>query len=219
MEYIIDIETIPLDPSERMATKPSHDTVKFGNTKDPVKREVMVEKAVASWESGDRAALDPMQGRVALVVIATADGSITEVLDFDDEAKILNGVFKVFQFHDLILNKVIGHNIQGFDMPFLYKRAWLNGIYPDVRLMHDCISYHPTCIKDTMKHWGFGDRNNYVSLALLCGIFGIPVKEGEITGKDFYKYWAKPEYRDACIDYCKTDVSATALLATKMGII
>jgi len=218
MIYGFDIEVIPLPKEERLSSKPSHDTMKWGALKDPAKREAKLEDAITAWERGDKAGLDPVQGRVALIVIKDIDGKICEVLDSEDEKVILNGIFGVFGgFSDLVTNRIVGHNIINFDIQFIYKRAWLLGMRPDDRVMHDSISYRPSCVVDTMKRWAFGDRNSFISLKLLCSHFGIVAKGGEVEGKNFHEWWAKDKQK--CIDYCIDDVNCSLAVAERMGLV
>ena len=54
-----------------------------------------------------------------------------------------------------------------------------------------------------------------MSLDKLAKAFGVIVKDSEVTGKEFYKWWAKD--RDACIEYNRQDVEATRDVWYAMG--
>ena len=75
MQQIIylDIETIPLPVAEREFLRPSRDSIRLGNLKDPAKIEAKIAETVAAWERGEDAALDSLQARVALIGHAAVD--------------------------------------------------------------------------------------------------------------------------------------------------
>ncbi len=81
--------------------------------------------------------------------------------------------------------------------------------------------YKQTLYKDTMQFWGLGEYNYMLSLKKMCAVFGIEVKEGEVQGKEFYRYWVGGDREDmpACIKYCGQDVDATHKLAKKLRMI
>ena len=176
-------------------------------------------KMTQEWERGDKAALDATTGQVALIGLMT-DGEPYGGMRNAESESFLLGVFwdKIGEL-DLATDRIIGFNILGFDLPFLIRRSAILGVKWNKHLENDLLSYNPKCVIDLMRYWQFGDRRHYVSLKVLCGAFGIPVKEGPVNGKNFHEYWNGDHVqRQLAIHYNEADVGATRELAKRMGI-
>jgi len=218
--YVFDIETIPLPKEQRMFSKPTEDSIKYGNLKDPIKRKDKYDEALVAWETGEDAALRPETGRVAMIGICTEDNpvEIIEGGETNDEISILCEFWDTLGEMTRDRDMVIGFNSNNFDVPFLIKRSLILGVevFPCFRL--DISHYHPSIFIDLMQMWAFGVKGEYISLKYLCGAMGIPVKEGPVEGKDFFKWWAGGnEKRELCREYCRQDVDATRNLAVRLG--
>lgn len=77
-----------------------------------------------------------------------------------------------------------GHNIKEFDVPYVCRRALVNGISLPTILNVQGKKPWETQFIDTMAMWKFGDYKKYTKLSLLCEIFGIPTPKDDITGAD-----------------------------------
>jgi len=206
-----DIETIPLALEKREHLRPSAESVKLGNLKDPVKVAAKQNEALAAWDAGEGAALDPMQCEIALVGLCIDDGNYYPITY--GEREMLNLWWGTVDDPKNCL--FVAHNFR-FDLGMLVRRSWLNGITVPPRVLKDIDSYSPNQFADTMDVWRAGDRKaDYVSLEKLSKAFGVIVKDSEVTGKEFYKWWAKD--RDACIEYNRQDVEATRDVWYAMG--
>jgi len=215
MNIYIDLESIPLAPDKREFTKPTMETMKFGNTKDPEKKQAQFETALADWETGADAALDATTGQV--VLIGMFHTSYWH-LDSADEPEMLNGFWTTLNssYNQKSGLQVIGHNILPFDIPFLARRSMILGVKVPSWVLTDINQYKPEIFQDTMRFWQFGDRRHSVSLKTLCGAFGIEVKNNGVTGADFWKWWEKD--KEACIAYNRQDVEAVKVLWERMHI-
>lgn len=95
--------------------------------------------------------------------------------------------------HDMRSDNVwIGHNVRGFDLPFLYKRSVVLGIKPPLDFP---ASSGPSDrrVFDTMTEWaGWGQR---ISQDNLCKALGLPLKEG-MSGADVYEYWMADKHQE-----------------------
>ena len=106
--------------------------------------------------------------------------------------------------------RFIGHNIEAFDLRFLWQRAVINNVEPPCNLT---MSRYSDRLFDTMTQWaGYGNR---ISLDSLCKALNVPSPKSEIDGSMVWDY-----VRDGRIlevsDYCMTDVTATRLCFQKM---
>ena len=201
-----DIETGSLPVSRREFLLPSPDTVKTGNLKDPAKIAAKIAEAEADFASGEGAALDAMSGRVLLVGMLIGRECV-QVHDVD-EAILLRRTWDLIQSNSP--DRIVGHNIIGFDARFLVRRSFVLGVGVPGNLFDDLHRYQPDIWTDTMHLWGAGDRKSTISLANLCGAMGIPSpKGGPISGATFAANWDEGN-RDACLDYNRADLEAVA---------
>lgn len=209
-----DIETGALPVEQRAWSEPKQENMKLGNLKDPEKIAAKVAEAKKEWANGDGCALDATTGRVLLIGYAENDGPI-QFLE-GTETAILGDFWRLADPGIAKTVTLVGHNVLSFDLPFLLRRSWLNGIKVSGRIWSDIQSYRPAGVVDTMREWGCGDRHHMVSLANLCGAFGLPVKTGPVTGATF-SYWFEKD-KEVAKEYCREDVEATRRLAKRMGV-
>jgi hypothetical protein len=117
-------------------------------------------------------------------------------------------------------DRLIGHNIINFDLPFLCKRALKHNIVLPQILLNEMRQYQSKVIIDTMREWSFGSRTEkFVSLDDLAAFFGTRRKNGD--GADFAKlFWSDdPSEVKTAIEYLENDVIMTLEIARKMGIL
>lgn len=111
----------------------------------------------------------------------------------------------------------VGHNIHGFDLPFLMRRSWMNGIQVPGDVMTG--RYFSPQLVDTMAKWNCGGRE-FVKLAAISKFFGGQDKPDDCTGADFARLFDNGgNDRMAAIKYLIGDLEMTAYVAESMGII
>lgn len=100
---------------------------------------------------------------------------------------------------------VVGHNVLGFDLRFIYQRAVINQVRPSFPLRQDA-RYNGEFVFDTMLAWGgWGNR---IGLATICDALGVTVKSGGIDGSKVWDAVQEGRIQEVA-DYCKEDVEAT----------
>lgn len=135
----------------------------------------------------------------------------------DDERTVLAdflellGKFMLTPYHNLC-----GHNIKEFDVPFVCRRALINGL-----TLPDCLQIagkKPWEIQfiDTMELWKFGDFKSFTALKLLTAIFGIPTPKDDIDGSQVAQVFYQQHDLQRISVYCQKDVVATAQVFLKM---
>ena len=212
MHIYLDIETLPTaDPAiiaEIAATVTPPGNISKAETIaawEAEKKPALVAQAVA------KTSFDTLAGSIACICWAVDDGPVRAVFCDEDEGGMLRVFFNVLggslQFpHSRIeadTHTYVGHNIAGFDLPFLKHRAIVHGIKPNVSLwkaMH--AKPWDSCIADTMLMWS-ADRERRVGLDKLCRAMGIPGK-GDFDGSMVAATW--PVDPEKVIAYCKGDV-------------
>lgn len=109
----------------------------------------------------------------------------------------------------------IGHNIIGFDLPFIWKRAMVLGVKPPWIFPRNPKPWGEA-VADTMLLWD-GQQKAGGSMDRICRLMGIPGKGG-ISGADVW-----PMVKDGRIaevaDYCKGDVARTRAIYRRMNFL
>lgn len=211
-----DIETLPCN-DESVIADIAKTITPPGNIK--------LAESIAKWhaENGAQAladavsktSFDGLYGRIACIAWAFDDGDIHCTSATASEAEAIT------EFYSAINNEleiacrggststplqVCGHNIAGFDLPFLKARSTILGIRPPSGLLR-AMKAKPwdDCILDTMLLWD-NRSDKRVSMDKLCKVFGMEGK-GDFDGSMVAETWPVDPHR--VVDYCKDDVERT----------
>lgn len=149
----------------------------------------------------------------------TADDEIRTCSIFGfDEKTIIDEFFKLLS--KMPEYELAGHNIKSFDLPFIFRRAIINGIKP-----HDKISFYdmkPWDIKvvDTIELWKNGW---YISawLETICLCLWIPSPKSNMSGDKIFDYYygsnmVDKDNRKPIAEYCEWDVRSTMRVYDKI---
>jgi hypothetical protein len=135
----------------------------------------------------------------------------------NDEKELLFGFLelthKFFARHPRF--QFAGHNIREFDIPYICRRALINGLsLPPSLQVHNFKPWEQPLL-DTMQLWRFGEFRNYTSLKLLAAVMGVPTPKDDIDGSMVGKvYWETGDLQRIA-DYCQKDVLTVAQLLLK----
>lgn len=204
---ILDLESRPVPEARQREVMPVFDVPK--TIKDSAKIEAaLIEKEQAWLASG---ALDAARGEIIAVGLLGADLDAPKVI-LGPEKGILVSVRELSTVHhDLTL---VGHNLLGFDVPFMCRRMWVHGIKPPAHWL-DCTPWKANKWSfDTMLAWACGNREQRVSLDMLAWALGCGRKNG--SGKDFAKLLETD--RAAAIGYLMNDLVLTEAVYLKMQL-
>ena len=212
---IFDIETAPLPESELAALVPPFDPaeVRTGNLKDPEKIAAKLAEAEANHRRDffDRAALDPLTGRV--LAIGLLDQGGFHILDNDNEAAVLREFWTFCRGEMGRINQMVGFNTHLFDLPFLIRRSWKHRVPVPVGLRRG--RYWADQMIDLRDAWQMGDRQARGSLDAIAKHLGIGSKNG--SGAEFAKLWQSD--RAKAVEYLRNDLDLTAKLAEVLGVL
>lgn len=151
-----------------------------------------------------KTSFDGMYGRVACIAWASDDGEIHSTMPDDSEGEAIERFFDYVSFDSS--NSFCGHNLHGFDLPFLKHRSIILGNRPPGSLLTAMnAKAWDNCIQDTMLMWST-DKHRHGSMERLCKAFGIAGK-GDFTGSMVAETWPKDPQK--VIDYCCDDVHRT----------
>ena len=149
-----------------------------------------------------RGGLDATRGRVLCFTYAINDDA--PVCITGDELSILAGALEVMIYNPT--NLYVGHNIAGFDLPFLRQRCWVNGLAVPNKPFK--CKVWDDCIADTMLAWS-PERDRRISLDRLCRVLGVPSpKANGFSGADVWPAYQRGEI-ERIREYAIGDVEAT----------
>ena len=180
------------------------------NLKDPAKIEADIKAKKA--EQINKMALNPLYGKIACIGYASKDG--VEVV-VRSEKEMLTDFFNRLSK----ISKLITYNGNSFDLPFIWKRALILGVFnpcKDPVLSHYTKRYNTVTHVDLMQLWAGWNTQNFAKLDDLANaLFG--------EKKVAFDFREIPELlkSDAGIakleEYCLQDCKLTYKLYEKIG--
>lgn len=238
MNVFFDIETIPLqDEALKAEFLKDHDdslpellaAVKApGNYKDTAKIAEFVESERAKIKAGHGAAFedwflktsfDGGLGQTCCIGFAIEDAEPVHYNVESASADEEKAQFSAF-FSHLACQKssgqrpvFIGHNSNGFDIPFIWKRCIVLGVKPPIWFPRDPKPWGETTF-DTMIAWNGPQAKAGGSMSRICKILGIPGKQG-MDGSQVWPYFQAGRF-DEIASYCRDDVSRTREMWRRM---
>ena len=172
----------------------------------------------------EKSALQAEFGRVVCVsfgkVKFTDEGMpVVQIVSYygDDEKDILQKSFKVMDGMNKNGVKLFGHNIKRFDIPFLCKRAFINGIEPAIPLQVWDKKPWEISATDSSELWSFGAwQEGFTSLELLCTVLGLPTPKDAMRGDQVHAEFYNGTV-EGIKEYCQKDVLALVRVAFSLA--
>ncbi len=166
------------------------------------------------------AALHPAFGQVACVVALdneTGDCKRWAVnpavdADGDGEAELLLQMAAAFPGNGI---RLAGHNIKGFDIPFLANRFLANGMQVWQPLNVAGLKPWEIPHVDTCELLKFGGRTS-ISLDDACLMLSIPSPKTSMHGSEVWQAYQEGRI-DEIVEYCTADVRATGQLLDRIN--
>lgn len=230
LAYTIDIETLALpDFRERVGLQLER-TMRLGNMRLEQQERYLEDIAAEEERCYQLGSLSATSGRILCLAVHVGpvpglefDGvekkerehvfGISADSTEEDEKSALAGFLQLLQDFDADTDELVGHNILGFDLPFIFQRCVVNGI--PVRPFVDLSEFHVRGVFDTMHRWWLGARRN-VSLDDIAWALGIESsKTAEVEGSkvfDLYQAGKLAEIRE----YNLNDVRVTRKVYERM---
>lgn len=201
----IDIETIP-DQREGAAQAATSRIQAPSNYKDPDKIKAYVaEKGAEAWR---KTSLDGSYGQVYCIGVALDDepAGVFVAEDYSPEAEA--ALLEEF-WESLPIPKTrvtwVGHNVLGFDLPFLWKRHVIRQVQPRLPIPYNAGAWSDE-IEDTMLMWT-GQRTQFMKLDELLSVLGIPSGD-PIEGSEVWDWLEKGE-KQVVVEHCVRNVDET----------
>jgi len=209
-----DIETGPLSEEQIRKIAPAfkESEVKTGNLGlEKQLEKIALEKTKHISKIVSSAALNAEYGQVlAIGILGDDEPTILTGEESDILAKFWGLALKDFQEG---ISSWVGHNILGFDLPFLLRRSMIVGVsVPSFLRPKLGGRYWPDFWIDTMEVWKAGDYRATISLDRFCKASGLEGKNG--SGEFFGKLFK--EDKQKAIEYLKNDIKITKDLADRV---
>ncbi len=182
-------------------------------------------ETIAAWHADKKPALiedaylktsfDGGVGQVVVIGYAIDDAppQVIAVSDLNRETERE----MLAEFFRIVLNagagaQFIGHNVIGFDIPFLWKRAMVLDVKPPFCFPRNPKPWSELCA-DTMLMWDSTQRAGS-SMDRICRLMGLPGK-GDTDGS---KVWQMVQVANIAgvAEYCRSDVERTRLMHRRM---
>ena len=110
----------------------------------------------------------------------------------------------------------VGHNIKGFDLPYIIKRSLINEVkVPKAFYLHKQKPWE-NCLIDTQDIWKFGGYNS-AKLGLISEILNIPSPKQDLEGSMVSQVYWEGGNLERIKDYCELDIKATANIMLKIS--
>ncbi len=228
--FTMDIETLALpDFRERVGAQLER-TMRLGNLRVEQQQRYLEDIAAEEERCYQLGALSAASGRVLCIAvqlgpIAGLDfagaqlGESEHVFGIDgegneqDEKQLLSAFLDFMKGFDPEVDEIIGHNVIGFDLPFIFQRCLAQGLAasPFVNLS----DFHARGVFDTMHHWWLGAKRN-ISLDDIAWALGLESsKTTEVEGSKVFDLYNAGKLA-AIREYCLNDVRLTRQVYERM---
>lgn len=228
--YTMDIETLSLpDFRERVGFQLER-LLKLGNMRFEQQQRYLEDIAAEEERCYQLGSLSAASGRI--LSIAVHEGplpgfdfgdvelpqsehvfGIDEDGNEEDEKKALLRFLQYMKRFDIEMDELVGHNIIGFDLPFIFQRCLVNCI--SAKPLVDLREFNVRGVFDTMHHWWLGAKR-FVSLDDIAWALGIESSKTEtVEGSkvfDLYQAGRLAEIRE----YNLNDVRVTRKVYERM---
>lgn len=224
MRIIFDLETLPTSDPEVIAELA--ETVKAPATyKKPesIAEWMKENKESALAELVAKTSFSGLHGSIACICYTIDDSEVFSVDSRGGEKRMLEDFYShVYDATSTVAHHgvvecpctFVGHNVVGFDLPFLKHRSLILGVKPPASVIK-AFNAKPwgNEVADTMLMWS-SDPHKRGSMDRLCKAFGFPGK-GDFDGSMVAATW--PVDPEKVIAYCADDVRRTALLHDRLS--
>jgi 3'-5' exonuclease len=176
----------------------------------PSRRNVVLDIETVALDPNDpKGALSAISGRVVCICLLIDDGSHMKEVTIigQDESGLLRNFWAHMQPSDVF----VGHNVWGYDLPFLRQRSWILGVRPSRKV--DLRKYYTEDLLDTQQIFSVWGTTKYPALDKLATALGCGSKTGD--GSKVAEWWQAGKI-DQIAEYCRNDVRVTYLVFLKL---
>jgi len=202
--FTIDIETIPLPGFKERAAQRLNRAMQRGKMSEEQQQRYFEDQSAEEERAFRSGSLVATSGRVLSIAVhvGTVAGLEIEgieqnasehVLGIDSdgqeqpEQQALRDFLLLMESFDADIDEIVGHNVIGFDLPFIFQRCVVNNIA--VRPFVNLSDFNVRGVYDTMHRWWLGSKNR-VALDDLAWALGIQSsKTEEVEGSRVFELY------------------------------
>ena len=229
--FTLDIETLAL-PGFRDRIGPQLErTMRLGNMRLEQQQRYLEDIAAEEERCYQLGALSATSGRILSIAVHVGpipglefsgieQDQSEHVFGIDkdgneqDEKDALLNFLGLIRMFDSETDEIVGHNIIGFDLPFIFQRCLVHCI--SARPFVNLGEYNVRGVFDTMGHWWLGDRRGRVSLDDIAWALGIESsKTAKVEGSKVFDLYHAGRL-DLIREYNLNDVRVTRKIYERM---
>ena len=228
--FTMDIETLALpDFRERVGSQLER-IMRLGNMRLEQQQRYLEDIAAEEERCYQLGSLNATSGRLLSVAIhvgpiaglefeglAQSETEYVFGIDADgeeqNERRTLNEFMTLLKDFDCDSDEIVGHNVIGFDLPFIFQRCLINDL--PVRPFINLGEFHVRGVYDTMHRWWLGAKRN-ISLDDIAWALGIESsKTAEVEGSKVFELYQAGRLSDIR-QYNLNDVRVTRQVYERM---
>ena len=202
--FTIDIETIPVPAFKERAASRLERAMQRGKMNEEQQGRYFEDQAAEEERAFRSGSLAATSGRVLSIAVhigsvggveieGVEQGESEHVFGIDSdgqeqpEQQALTDFLELMRSFDPDTDEIVGHNVIGFDLPFIFQRCLINNIA--VRPFVNLSEFNVRGVYDTMHRWWLGSKNR-VALDDLAWALGIPSsKTDEVEGSRVFELY------------------------------
>ena len=202
--FTIDIETIPLPGFKDRAAQRLKRSIERGRMSEEQQQRYFEDQAAEEERAFKNGSLAATSGRVLSIAvhvgpiagleieaIAQTESEYVFGIDSDGqeqpEHQALSDFLALMSTYDADIDEIVGHNVAGFDLPFIFQRCLVNNIV--FRPFVNFSEFNVRGVFDTMYRWWLGSKNR-VALDDLAWALGIESsKTDEVEGSRVFELY------------------------------
>ena len=229
--YTLDIETLTLPDFRERVGPQLERSLRLGSMRLEQQQRYLEDIAAEEERCYQLGSLSAVSGRILSIAVhigpvagmdfgGLLQPHVEKVFGIDEdgneveEKRTLASFLKLMTDFDPDADELVGHNIIGFDLPFIFQRCLVNCV--PVRPFVNLAEYNVRGVFDTMHRWWLGDKRSRVSLDDLAWALGIESsKTDEVEGSkvfDLYQAGKLEKIRE----YNLNDVRVTRKVYERM---
>ena len=228
--YTMDIETLALPDFRERIGPHLERTMRLGNMRLEQQQRYLEDIAAEEERCYQLGSLSAASGRVLCIAVHVGpipgmefeglqlgEGEYAFGIDQDgkeqDEKQTLTEFLSFMKGFDPESDEIVGHNIIGFDLPFIFQRCLAHCLSAPPFV--DLSDYQVRGVFDTMHHWWLGARR-FVSLDDVAWALGIESsKTAEVEGSKVFDLYAAGKLAEIR-EYNLKDVRVTRKVYERM---